>query len=372
MTLQLHVTLDQMWRLRHESTRKSGAFVEFTHTSFSTSPDRYKAKAMKIWFLSALVLVCRCRGASPCPDLCKCHMTEVVCNDVPLTQFPSEGMPGTTTSLTIQFTNISSISELHLGATPLLQELYLYNNILTSLPADLFRGVPLLSTVALSDNKLDRLPANVFGHAPLKTLVLKNNLIDRVNADWLSDNSNLTWLDLSGNRLTAVPAALLQKLRCLENLDLSHNRLEKIQPNSLGPLIRLERLNLEGNKLSTLDPSTFSSNVNLTHLFLLANRLEQLPSTLFQGLANLQHLSLDNNRLRCISPGLLDPLHSIAEEGLDITGNPWMCDKKVEYLWRWLQKNLKKMFMANNLRCASPDSLKERPVMSLTDSDIGL
>nr|XP_013999402.1 unnamed protein product [Salmo salar] len=335
------------------------------------------ALVMKSWFLLPLLfLACCCHGTFSCPALCKCYIsprkTEVVCNEVPLTQFPSYGLPSNTTSLTIQFTNISSISEQHLRATPLLQELYLYNNNLSTLPSDLFRGVPHLFSVALSDNTLDQLPANVFSHAPLRDLVLKNNLISGVDADWLPDNSNLTWLDLSGNRLTGVPTALFQKLRHLKNLDLSHNHLEKLPPNSLHPLTKLERLTLEGNKLSTLDVSTFSNNLNLTHLFLLENRLGQLPPTLFHGLPNLAHLSLNDNLLSHIPPGLLDQLHSIDEQGLDLTVNPWVCDGKVEYLWRWLQKNQKKVFLADDIMCASPESLKQRSVMSLTDSELGL
>lgn len=338
------------------------------------------ALVMKSWFLLPLLfLACCCHGTFSCPALCKCYIsprkTEVVCNEVPLTQFPSYGLPSNTTSLTIQFTNISSISEQHLRATPLLQELYLYNNNLSTLPSDLFRGVPHLFSVALSDNTLDQLPANVFSHAPLRDLVLKNNLISGVDADWLPDNSNLTWLDLSGNRLTGVPTALFQKLRHLKNLDLSHNHLEKLLAGALNPLSSLERLNLEGNQLSALDPSAFRNTPNLTHLFLQENQLERLPPTLLQGLHRLDFLFLNSNRLGHISNTLLEQLSSPQTSNhlwVAFSQNPWVCDKKVEDLWRWLQKNQKKAFLADDIRCASPESLKERSVMSLTDSELGL
>ncbi|XP_023829621.1 leucine-rich alpha-2-glycoprotein isoform X1 [Salvelinus sp. IW2-2015] len=340
-------------------------------------------RKMSTWFLLSLcALTCCCgrrNGALSCPDTCTCHFsssdTTVVCSEASLSQFPSDGLPGNTTSLSIQSTNLSTITANYLQATPLLKELQLYYNNLSTLPSDLLRAVPHLHTLDLTGNHLHFLPPYVFSHAPLHNLVLKNNLISGVDADWLPDNSNLTWLDLSGNHLTAVPTALFQKLRHLKNLDLSHNRLEKLLAGALNPLSSLERLNLEGNQLSALDPSAFRNTPNLTHLFLQENQLEMLPPTLLQGLHRLDFLFLNFNRLGHISNTLLEQLSSPRTSNhlwVAFSQNPWVCDKKVEDLWRWLQKNQKKAFLADDIRCASPESLKERSVMSLTDSELGL
>ncbi|XP_029984740.1 leucine-rich alpha-2-glycoprotein-like [Sphaeramia orbicularis] len=330
---------------------------------------------MNAWFtLAVLCLACFCHGTLSCPALCKCYSrrAEVVCNDVPLTEYPSEGLPRNTTLLTIQFTNITTITERHLNDTPLLQGLHLFSNRLQSLSSHLLRGVSHLNTLDLTDNKLSHLPADVFSHAPLHSLVLKNNLLDKAEADWLSDNSSVTWLDLSGNLLTKIPAGLLQKLPLLENLDLANNRLEKISAKSLDPLTKLERLNLQDNKLNTLDMSIFQNTHNLTNLFLSRNKLQKLPQNLFQELTQLRHLSLDDNQLKHIPPGLLDQLVSLDEEGLDLTANPWMCDGKIEYLWRWLQKNKNKAFLPETITCATPPSLAGRSVMSLTENELNL
>uniref|UniRef100_A0A3P8TTG5 LRRCT domain-containing protein n=1 Tax=Amphiprion percula TaxID=161767 RepID=A0A3P8TTG5_AMPPE len=229
--------------------------------------------------LALLCLTCFCHGGLSCPASCKCYTkrAEVVCNEVPLTEYPSEGLLKNTTLLTIQFTNITSISEQHLNATPLLQGLHLYSNHLKSLSSHLLRGVPHLNTIDLTGNRLTDLPADVF-----------------TDADWLHDDSNLTWLDLSGNQLTKIPI----------------------------------------------------------------------------GLTQLRHLSLDDNQLSHIPTGLLDPLNSLDEEGLDLTVNPFLCDGKIEYLWRWLQKNKKKVFLPETITCAGPESLTGRSVMSLTESEL--
>ncbi|XP_019953009.2 leucine-rich alpha-2-glycoprotein-like [Paralichthys olivaceus] len=321
-----------------------------------------------------LCLAYFCHGALSCPALCKCYTrrAEVVCNEVPLTEFPSEGLLRNTTMLTIQLTNITSISERHLDVTPLLQELHMFSNHLQHLPPNLLRGVPHLHTLDLTGNKLAELPANVFSHAPLRSLVLKDNLIEKVDAEWLPDNSTLTWLDLSGNLIRKVPSVLLQKLPQLESLDLSNNRLEMISANSLDKLTKLERLNLQDNKLETLDASVLESSRNLTYLFLSRNKLNKIPPKLFQELTELRVLSLDDNQLSHIPPGSLDQLSSLDEDGLDLTSNPWQCDGKVEYLWRWLQKNKKKLFLPQTIICASPPSLLGRLVMSLTASELNL
>ncbi|XP_068433560.1 leucine-rich alpha-2-glycoprotein-like [Clinocottus analis] len=324
--------------------------------------------------LAVLLLAYLCHGALSCPPLCKCYRrrAEVVCNEVPLTEYPSEGLSKNTTLVTIQFTNITSISEQQLNATPLLQGLHLYSNHLQNLSPHLLRGVPHLDTLDLTGNRLSDLPADVFNHAPLRNLVLKNNAIKKADAEWLPDNSSITWLDMSGNSLTKVPMALLQKLPHLENLDLANNRLEQISANSLDPLNKLERLNLRNNKLDTLDASVLQSSHNLTYLFLSQNNLNKLPQNLFQELSQLKLLSLEENQLSHIPAGLLDPLSSLEEEGLDLTSNPWLCDRKVKYLWRWLQKNKKKVFLPDGIICASPQSLVGRSLMSLTESELNL
>ncbi|KAM6915724.1 uncharacterized protein FYW49_010553 [Xenentodon cancila] len=330
---------------------------------------------MKSWCVFAFALLdFVCRGTLSCPAFCKCSAgrAEVVCNGVPLTEYPSEGLPENTIMLTIQFTNITTISEKHLEATPLLQELHLYENHLQTLPPSFLRGVPHLQTLDLTGNKLGDLPADVFTHAPLRSLVLKNNLIKEADAAWFPDNSSLTWFDLSGNILTNIQAALLQKLPNLETLDLSNNQLEKIPANALEPLTKLERLNLQKNNLITLDASVFQRLRNLTFLFLAQNKLNKLPPNLFKELTQLRHLSLDDNQLSHIPTGLLDPLISLDEDGLDLTVNPLLCDGKVEYLWRWLQNNKKKAFLTDAITCALPLSLERRSVTSLTENDLNL
>ncbi|KAI5090411.1 phospholipase A2 inhibitor [Silurus meridionalis] len=315
-----------------------------------------------------LVVWFRVYGALSCPVRCTCHFgiesIEAVCPDAELSSYPAAGLPASTTSLTIQFTNLSSISAHDLGATPLLQELHLPGNRLSSLPENLFTGLNHLHTVDLTGNQLQELPARVFYHAPLLNLVLKDNRLSSVDADVLPTNSNLTWLDLSGNKLKKIPSALLQRLNRLETLHLSQNLLESIPSETFHSLHALERLHLEENKLQSLDTKAFGHNSSLTHLFLQKNKLQSLPAMVFHGLDRLQYLDLSENQLTFLSPGTLGLGISVVE----LTFNPWHCDAKIEYLW----KRLNNVAVQSEPRCASPEALKDKAIVELTRKELGL
>uniref|UniRef100_UPI001ED83424 leucine-rich alpha-2-glycoprotein-like n=1 Tax=Scatophagus argus TaxID=75038 RepID=UPI001ED83424 len=330
---------------------------------------------MNLWILLTFIALAEChhhhRGIH-CPDLCSCSFlpsgADVVCSQSSLTNFPVNGLPSNTTRLSIQNTNLSNMTASHLSVVPLLNNLQLYHNNLTSLPSDLLKDVPHLNTLDLTGSQLVHLPPNVFSHAPLHNLVLKKNLIEKADPEWFPDNSSLIWLDLSGNRLESIPTALLHKLPNLENLDLSDNNLQNLQPDVLKNLHHLESLNLAGNKLSSLNPTVFNHNLKLSQLFLQENQLQELPATLLQGLQNLELLLLNQNQLQCFPEGLLDGQKSSFQ--MILTGNPWVCDERIKYLWKWLTEHSQNVFFLEEVTCARPEALKHRQVASLTSSEL--
>lgn len=327
---------------------------------------------MNLWTFLIFTALAECTHS--CPHLCSCSFSpsgaEVVCSQNSLTHFPEHGLPSNTTRLSIQSTNLSSIAASHLSVVPLLNNLQLYHNNLASLSSDLLKDVPHLHTLDLTGNQLVLLPPNVFRHASLRGLVLKNNRIEKADAEWFHDNSSLTWLDLSGNRLTGVPAALLHKLPNLENLDLSDNNLQELQPDALKNLHHLETLNLAGNKLSSLQPIIFTHSLKLSQLFIQENQLQELPATLLKGLQHLELLLLNQNRLQHFPSGLLDDRNPAFR--MILTGNPWVCDERMEYLWKWLTVHPQNVFFLEEVTCAGPEALKHRQVVSLTGSELGL
>ncbi|XP_035474343.2 leucine-rich alpha-2-glycoprotein [Scophthalmus maximus] len=332
---------------------------------------------MNLWLLLTLPALAEChhpagRGARSCPDLCSCSSppSEVSCSQRALTLFPADGLSPNTTRLSIQSTGLTGVAAHHLSAVPLLKNLQLYHNNLTSLPSDLLRGVPRLNTLDLTGSQLVHLPPRVFNRSSLQHLVLKNNLIAKVDAEWFPADSGLIWLDLSGNRLTGVPSAPLLRLPRLQNLDLSHNHLQELQPDALHHLHHLETLNLAGNKLVSLKPSAFTHNPKLSQLFLQENRLRDLPATLLQGLRHLDLLLLNQNQLQGLPAGFLRDGESSVR--VILTGNPWVCDERIEFLKKWLTLHPHNVIYPEEVTCSGPEALKHRQVVSLADSELGL
>lgn len=309
------------------------------------------------------------RSALSCPDRCSCSPSAmVVCSRRGLRSFPAAGLPSNTTVLSVQNANLSGVTAAHLSAVPRLSELQLYRTHLANLSSELLVGVPHLDTLDLTGNQLLRLPPKIFSHGSLRSLVLKNNRLEMADAAWFSDNSSLTWLDVSGNRLASVPAALLQKLPRLLTLDLNDNNLQELQGEAFKSLRQLETLNLAGNKLITLKPQTLSHNHKLKHLYLQENRLQELPGNLLHGLQYLELLLLNQNQLRHLPAGLLDGINPSVQ--IVLLGNPWVCDGKMEYLWKWLSGHSDNILFVEEVTCGGPESLKHQRVASLTDSQL--
>lgn len=327
---------------------------------------------MNLWV--ALILTTAARASNSCPSLCSCWFSptgaEVECSRVSLTHFPEHGMPVNTTRLSVQSSNLGSVTARHLSSVPLLTDLQLYHSNLTNLPSDLLEDLPRLRTLDLTGNRLARLPTNVFASS-LRSLVLKHNLLEEADSDWFgATGSQLTWLDLAGNLLTSVPAALLNRLPNLENLDLSDNRLRELQVDHLRSLRRLETLNLGGNQLKTLPPAIFSSSPLLSQVFLHQNQLQELPAGLLQGLDHLQLLMLNQNQLRRLPVGLLNGRNPNFQ--VTLLQNPWVCDRWMEYLWEWLTSNRQRILFLEGVTCAEPEPLRDRAVVSLTRIELGL
>lgn len=324
---------------------------------------------MNLWV--ALILAVVARRSSTCPAFCSCSLSplgaEVECSGVSLTHFPERDMPSNATRLSIQTSELSSVTARHLSSVPLLTHLQLYHTNLTSLSSGLLKNLPLLHTLDLTGNHLARLPADVFASS-LRSLVLKNNVLEEANSDWFGAGSQLTWLDLGGNLLTSVPAALLNKLPNLENLDLSDNRLQELQADHLRSLHRLETLNLGGNKLKSLPPAIFSHSPRLSNVFLHQNQIQELPGGLLQGLDHLQLLMLNQNQLRHLPVALLDGANPNFQ--VTLSQNPWVCDRWLENLWEWLTSHQQRVIFLEEVTCAEPGPLRNRQVVSLTRGEL--
>ena len=104
-------------------------------------------------------------------------------------------------------------------------------------------------------------------------------------------SENLTILDLSNNKITAINIDDFRKLEHVKTIDLSYNQIRTLHERSFEHVYCLEELDLSYNDIVHLPHSIFSSNQNLTKLYLKKNRLQ-----LYGDLSKAEHI-LDSQSL---------------------------------------------------------------------------
>jgi len=138
-----------------------------------------------------------------------------------------------------------------LQGCPLLEELYLEDNMLTSLPTEL-SSLTRLRILVVSDNRLSGLPHDIEACANLECLLLRNNMVTFFPAT-LWTLSRLKILDASHNALIGLSDDM-GGLGSLESFSVSNNRLREIPP-TISFCRKLKELDVSHNVLTHLPTS---------------------------------------------------------------------------------------------------------------------
>lgn len=72
---------------------------------------------------------------------------------------------------------------------------------------------------------------------------------------------------------------------------------------------------------------------------------------------------MQDNRLTSVSPGLFDRL--VGLEKVSLSGNPFHCDCRIQYLRNWLLKN--RAIVSKEPICVSPSSVAQKAITELSD-----
>lgn len=76
-------------------------------------------------------------------------------------------------------------------------------------------------------------------------------------------------------------------------------------------------------------------------------------------------LFVQDNRLTLVTPGLFDKL--VGLENVSLSGNPFHCDCRIQYLRNWLLKN--RAVVSQQPTCAGPGSVAHREISTLSNED---
>ncbi|XP_065213412.1 protein phosphatase PHLPP-like protein [Planococcus citri] len=194
------------------------------------------------------------------------------------------------------------------------------HNRLRELPQDIFLNEDsVLSTLQLSFNQLTTLP-QVMRRVPLQQLYLQNNSLITLPRHFFIASSNLKILNVSKNCLKEIPQFIC-KNESLEQLYLTSNALTDITP--LLNCIRLKVLHVAYNAISSLPEGCISAWPDMQELIISGNNVYHLPENIcswyylkiFRAHSNLLTTSpsfVNNNSLK-----VLDLSHNYLEK-LDI------------------------------------------------------
>lgn len=139
----------------------------------------------------------------------------------------------------------------------------------------LFWNLTNLTYLDISHNRIQNIPTEVYKYLPLtlKRFRLNNNVLTNLNWTLMRAFTQLEELSLSGNHLTHVSQNITQNIPSLRYLDLSNNRISQLATPLLKGAVNLKMLDLSYNKLSTVNHSTFpfNSETNMSTLWLHRN-----------------------------------------------------------------------------------------------------
>ncbi|XP_036374941.1 PH domain leucine-rich repeat-containing protein phosphatase 1 [Megalops cyprinoides] len=228
------------------------------------------------------------------------------------------------------------LQELDASLFPRLEVLHCERNRLASLTV---RG-SLLKGLYASSNELCQLEVSPVP-SNLTYIDVSRNRLESV-PEWLSESRQLEVLDISHNRISELPVRLLcsSSLRKLlaghnqlqrlperlertlvEVLDLQHNQLLELPANLFLRADSLRCLNASANKLESLPPSSLSeeSHSILQELYLTNNRLSDKCVPQLTGHCHLRVLHLAYNHLQTFPASKMAKLEELEE--VDLSGN---------------------------------------------------
>ncbi|XP_031709932.1 TLR4 interactor with leucine rich repeats [Anarrhichthys ocellatus] len=321
--------------------------------------------------------------------------------------------------LNLQYNQIQTIHPKAFEKLSKLEELYLGHNSLSNIPAgtlqslkqltilcgnnndikkitpELFTNLDHLVKLRLDGNSIDVLQDSVFKSlTSLHYLHLESNKLQHIHRNAFSKLINLRFLNLAHNKQSAVRNALtFSHLTALTTLLLSENKIQYVANHVFQNLKKLSKLSLSNNRISRLDSGALKGLSSLRELLIDGNELEEIPAGLLDSLERIEELDFSRNRISSVDSlafsqlkhlrvlklkdnvlsslsGDIFALNNVLYN-LDLHGNNWTCDCRLEELKRWMtvahsQGKLLTVFV----QCHHPATLRGKYLDYLNSSQL--
>lgn len=238
-------------------------------------------------------------------------------------------LPESVTTIDLSYNNITELPSDLLMMMPQLENFYMENNKLTSIPKGFFKSNTKLNWIALDGNEITTLEDGTFkGLDQLTILGLENNKISKVDKNAFEGMKKIEQLSLYGNNLTTLEDGCLKPLAgSLKMLFLQENNMETL-PKAVEDCSSLTELHAWDNGMKDISKVDFSKLPELTELNLMHNEITQIPEKAFAKNTKLDGLDLFDNDLTSVSPDILP--NGVSLRKLDLKfNNMQVVDKKL-------------------------------------------
>ena len=287
-----------------------------------------------------------------------------------INNFPPAHMALLTSVESLYMTDNSAtiVPDFSLGSNYQMKYLGMGYNRISSVPVRHLKPLTSLKMINLEHNNMTEMPDLKFLRRTLDILIINSNFIGNLTPMIHpgSQKWKLTKLDISFNRITEVPGALLRQLNSLTYLNLTNNNITDMPiVSEIGPA--LQYLYLEYNDLVSIPHNTLVGLDNLRFIQLRHNYIHSFPFELLSdaSLPSLRIVELDNNEL--VHLPNLDSYLIKKILMVNVTSNRFNCTYEICWLKTFNRFSLKR----DDALCANPPDFVGKSFSTISSVDLG-
>ncbi|XP_045494286.1 chaoptin-like [Colias croceus] len=216
---------------------------------------------------------------------------------------------------------------------PGLKFLSLSHNILDYLPVEAFAQLPLLEILFLEHCNIEQIIEGTFTfNKNLHRFNVAQNIISTIPSNLFGPYNSVSELNISNNFLDYVPYNTFHNFTMVDTLDFSENLLPKVELSGFEKLINLKYLILRKNEIQLISCRKRIIFDELLLLDISCNRLDHLPNNLLENFPSIQNINISNNHLVHFDFLFSHKRIGISLINIDISKNPsytWTIPKNI-------------------------------------------